>query len=794
MLMTKKLLREYLKKILNESLVTNVTINVGGKDYLIINDLEHMEMMTQLLIQSQAGTGTSFGNYFEEIVLDAFPQYAELNDAGNKSFPFADVYDDQPGYNTMYSVKVKSYLDDNKLGGGAIRFDQIRSMLQHPTTVSSFDGKNLKLGLISGALEAGDFDKINQLGLPIKIVFVNPTDSSPTFKYNSDPKAIPNISGNAAKVVNQGILGVKYDNLIYNQKCLGNGLNNQDYKFSTLTLDDTDGFYKINGSDSVFKIDMSDNRIVNDAQAIEIETSVDNFIQDLEISQIPDLATYQAMMDSKDKKIKAQIPILINKFNLASIDMFLNQAARSRKATAKKLEEPNRPSISGPSSIEVFNELIMDNTGKIEAPIYMIITGGFATQADIQAVLNKTKNVPSNILSLVKKVRGVLDVQASTAVGKGGSAFKTIVSRINKAFSPQDLIQKVISIDKVNFPNGFYLEIIKDTKGADQIYYRTPAALKHPKGLLDLFPTPGIYDAYYDYYVKKNPPYQIQMAAYNKYNAAEAAAPGSGYSTLTPAERKSLKMTKKKPTPTMPVLKLSPNIKRFTPAEIDQVIKQALSLDPNAFDDKKFKHPGEIFTGLKKQAAGDKAALANKVILKIAVEIFLGAFNEIDIPMLPNASQADIDAFKKALSEFTALKAVSEKSKSEAVMTKQQLDEIDQNIKDFRQQVVIPAANKVIPQSGTLPGSGAAYTRDSILKKLGVINEFLDKTIGKSLQVFPSMTDVIITIYNLASLLDDIIQLAQYDIKTITSALEGNIINESKVYEKILLELLSYSK
>ena len=107
MKVTRRLLNEYIKKLIKEAIILPQSITIGGKQFLVVNSLTHMEQMTDLLIQAQEGGSAGFGNFFEDVIIKSFPnQYQQLNDGNGGPFPYADIYKDYVTGLAFYSVKI----------------------------------------------------------------------------------------------------------------------------------------------------------------------------------------------------------------------------------------------------------------------------------------------------------------------------------------------------------------------------------------------------------------------------------------------------------------------------------------------------------------------------------------------------------------------------------------------------------------------------------------------------------------------------------------------------------------
>ena len=114
-----------------------------------------------------------------------------------------------------------------------------------------------------------------------------------------------------------------------------------------------------------------------------------------------------------------------------------------------------------------------------------------------------------------------------------------------------------------------------------------------------------------------------------------------------------------------------------------------------------------------------------------------------------------------------------------------------QRIDDFRDKIVMPLARLVLPQEVSIIATKERLTFNDLLGKLN-LNEALQLV---SNQI--TAHQIIETLASLADLMDLIIQIATVDMSSAFSLLAGQqqvAAAESKIYEKILTELLKYSR
>jgi len=580
--------------------------------------------------------------------------------------------------------------------------------------------------LISGALEPSFFAEAKKIGLPIKIQIINPTNSTPIFRYEPDPNASTNPSDN------KGVLCVKSKTKDFAVRALGTGINQPGYKHPTLSKS-PDGFYRINGNENIFKEDPDHTDIINDPTAVTLFNLLQPALKNNGFTNIDEFEEW--------KKNKSKNKRQVDDIQVELIVVYLN-AYKAAIARAKKaMEEPFKPSKTAVKTYELFNERIMENTGKFEAPVYLIVTGGFATAKDVIDTFKGKKSTMPNIRALIDRVQQVLDFQVHDLRDKG----KPVASRLIKAFSRKDLIQKVITMDKKNFPNGFFIDIIPGNK----LGYFNPADIDFPfadigaKSLLDKVRK-------YAESLQTNPATQ-KIPAYDAILKKLAA----GYKL--PA--------------TMP-----------------------------------------------KQAKINKD-LANKVLIAIAVNEFLGAINVLQIPF-PNPNSQQVEDFKKAMREFNLLKKISDDSRSTSILTERECKEINDNINKFRKKVVLPLAKQVLPSSMKI--GRQRINKSEIIKRLGILNEvFSQPDFDMNIDMPTSLPDfdieldkyfdledahadaadlntanietVLNLLFNMEDLLMLIMEIGMKDPVQATNMLLSSTINERKkidIYQKILLELL----
>ena len=130
-------------------------------------------------------------------------------------------------------------------------------------------------------------------------------------------------------------------------------------------------------------------------------------------------------------------------------------------------------------------------------------------------------------------------------------------------------------------------------------------------------------------------------------------------------------------------------------------------------------------------------------------------------------------------------------------MPQEQIDQSLADIERFRNENVIPLAKNVLPAVAS--SKVGVFTKDDIMKQLGILSEsYLFNTVA-------SLTDTIVMLINLATLIDELALIAVYDVNSVNSLLENdsikqqqmiykygekNIAAESKKYQKILKKLL----
>ena len=738
MKVTKKLLREYIQKLIKESMLLPQSVTVGGKSFLVVNSLTHMEQLTDLLIQAQDGGSAGFGNFFEDVVIEAFPgQYTQLNDGGGGPFPFADLYKDDLNGLAFYSVKMKRLLDDSTIGGGAISPHQLRSMLQHETTVNQFSNVDIRPGLISAALEPTFFEEAKKVGLPIKIQIINPVAATPAFKLEPNPNATTN-----PKIKNKGILAVKSRTEEYAKQALGTGINQSGFLNPTLTYTKNDGYYRINGNDNIFNESLTNPSIVNDPTVQFLNT---------QLTQLLTKNGFASQIDyEKWKKSKAASKRQLVAGQEGLIDAILKAYESAQRRVRSELEEPIKPSKTATKTYDLFNENIMENTGRFEEPVYLLVTGGFSRSSDVKATLQGRIPTMPNIKSLIKKVEQVLDFQVSDLKDKGRSLGRRLIA----VFSRQSLISEIKSRDtNKDFPDGFFIAIVPTSSGTSLGYF-DPAHINFP---FELIPSQNFLDNL------------------RKYERALAAG------------------------------------RVQNDPEYDQVLRSVkLSSLPK-------KHPG---------AAKINKNKANKMLIQIAVDVFVNAIDDLKIPFKRTATPQKIEEFKRALREFNLLKKISDDSKGETILSEGEVNTIDDNIDNFRSRIVLPLARKVLPASARIDGK--KLTQKQIIKRLGILSEVFSTMMQQEpfdigqfeiddmdLPVFedelydttavsapeeliedPNTAkpeSVLGMLFNMADLLTTIIEVGiQYPAMGI-DLLKGSLISERKkadVYQKIILELL----
>jgi hypothetical protein len=202
--------------------------------------------------------------------------------------------------------------------------------------------------------------------------------------------------------------------------------------------------------------------------------------------------------------------------------------------------------------------------------------------------------------------------------------------------------------------------------------------------------------------------------------------------------------------------------------------------------------------------------LANKILIKIAVETFLIEIENVDIPISPNANPQDVEDFKKAIKEFSLFEKMSQLSQRTRVMTGSEVRQLDENIENYRKRVVLPLARKVLPQSAVVDKE--MLDQRALMRRIGIIKEFVDmpketpfliqapqassvllKTeINNSSKIEP----VLSLIFNMANLIDLIIAIGSFDpLLAKNMLLTGSrTMQESMLYERILNDLIKYSK
>lgn len=736
MRITRRLLREYIQKLIKEGIVLPQSVNIKGKPFLIVNSLEHTAQLAELLIQAQAGGSAGFGNYFEDVVMESFPnEYSELNDGAGGPFPFADIYKEFLGSLAFYSVKMKRILDDSNIGGGDISPHQLRSMLQHPTTVNEFKGIDIRPGLIGGALEPTFFNDVKNMGLPVKIQIINPTSNTPVFRLEEDQNAVLD-----PKEKNKGILCVKSKTEEYAQRVLGTGIENPDYKFSTLTLTN-DGFYRINGNDNIFKNDPNDTRVTEDPTALHMLDSLLSYLKLLGFSSVEDYTKKYLKLPKKKREAKKES---FDEMTFKFVEIFYKAYNSAKNAAKKAIEDPTKPITTAAGTYALFNDRIMEGTGKVEEPIYLLLTGGYPDANAIMDVLDGKQPALPNTKSLIDKVKKILSFQASDIKDKG----KPIANRIISLFSREQLIEKVKEIDKENFPDGFFIAFKPDKS----LIYSLPESINFPFEKIS------------------NKELIRKLKAYSEKLA-------DGKVTNNP--------------------------------EYDQILQGISAADL----------PDSIPEYGKKIIDPD---LANKVLVKIAIEIYIGEIETFEIPF-KDPDSVHVQDFKKACREFSLLKKLSDDSQSSSLFTEAECAEIEQNIKSFRKTQIMPLAIKVLPAS--MIYKGERLTRAKILKRLGLNESILreqqmlldipeESSISFEDSIFDKYNDfasqinpdpvqnlntakietVLSTIFEMADLLTLILQVAKREPGLVTNMLR-NFLNESesKIYQKVLLELLKRS-
>lgn len=746
MLLTRSQLNRYIKKLIKESLTRTATINVDGQDILVLNSLERARGLVDLLLQSQEGGSAGFGNYFEKIVFDAFPGvYEELNDGGSV-YPFADITEDKTGYNAMYTVKMKSVLDDSRIGGGKIVMSQIRSMLQHPTTISELSDKNLKIGFIGGSLEPSFFKKIKSIGIPIKITIIDPDDRSPTFKTSVD-------AGTGQRILSVDTSGIG-DDYEYAKEFLGSGQpnpyinpkENQKSLIKTMLKADPKkrGVYEVNADDNIYNIDTNQYDIVNAPMARTYQNVLDQTLvaYDLNNSII------------QNKKWIKDNPELNKLFN----DMKKN-IIKARESAANLLTEPFKPSDYTPGTVEKFKERFMKNTGIERPTIYLVVTGGFTSKEDIQKALTGDVPAPPNIQYLVDQIKNVLGYQSESAQAKGSG--KDLAIRLTAILSKENMLAATKAMNSKYFPDGFFIRVT-ETQG---YFFEPGSAINYPFDVLKNEKIKSSAKSYADY-LKKSKEAELSLLDYQKQ-----------------LELYNSKVIKKKPK--KPSIPKEPKLSDEIPADFD-------------FENFDFEEDHDLFVNIPEhelELANDEA---NKMLLKLAVQTLIGEINTLELTFSPNATPQDIQDFKDALVEFSSLREVSNLSQSSTIMTETQLNNLNQRIEDYRNKVVIPLSQKALPPNMNVRGQ--SLTKDQVMKRLGILKEFTAITSNvlsgadfSSLTRIPTPDNVLNMLFNLASLLTDIITVASYDINGMTKALIAGL-NENKIYERILAELLKYSR
>jgi hypothetical protein len=763
MLITKKNINSMLRKIILESTkAQSTTISVDGKSFIIVNDLEHFTKMVELITQGYRGSSTGFGNYFELVVKDVEPvALKELNDRGSP-FPFADIYSenrvDVGCDNVLYSVKMKRVVDDTALGGGEINRSQIRSLLQHPTTVQEFIGKTIKLGLISGQFEPEVYKQVKNLGIPLKIVKIDPTGGTPSFKrIKSTVKP------------DQDILCIKTNDIEYATNCLGAGApistsiieleddykkygifknQNQPGQFfdkNILTKNNKTGWYEINASDEIFKISEDDDRIF---QSDKFKSAVNQY------------NTVSAIAGQDADIIKA----------------FYNKIGKVQSQVKASLEKQYTNQKKTVSSYDKFIETINNNIAIKNEPYYIILTGGFTNSdmQNMQTVFENLKEPPLNLKSEIAKVDHL--VKIAYEVAKKPSTVKSIAVRLINSFGKSQLVKLSKSYKSKLFPDGFFMILDQN----DHLRFYTGKNVTTKAMIPDT--NLGISQKLYVKNVKFSEKIDTELIKQNI----------KTFQLATTEEKEKFPKELQKAMNDSSFTYIEPISRAMSNKGIEtENLPFSTLADPKAL--KKAQTLGKI----------DNSDIAKmKEVLKILALISISEFNagidEFAIPIAKIAKTHDVEAFKKQLREFQLLKNITDASKTTGLYTQDELNNAQDAIDRFRNENVLPLANLVLPKS--ISNKMGTFTKNDIKRQLGIIKESI---------LEHSMADpgnFVIMVINLAILFDEIFAIASQNVDLATEMViqynqagtpqhfEKEMYFENKRYQKILSVLLKHSR
>ena len=428
--------------------------------------------------------------------------------------------------------------------------------------------------------------------------------------------------------------------------------------------------------------------------------------------------------------------------------------------------------------------------------------------------------------SKATNIRGVLsdiDLIFEDALGPESSApkdFRTIglgLIFIN-IFDRQSMIAKTKKEDPNNFPDGFYIILNNDTNKfefwfgkmsgfeygsyspdkirqdfqtfSDNLYAQQVKAYEEEKQKLQD-----------DYNNKKNA-WDRKVSDFNAKIAAwtELEKQHIAYAAGTPGVVKPRKKLGKKPVlrGKPPVLK-KPSSKFSTSRsghmkKFRQSFPQGQPLPKATL--KGYEPSFELATKDKTFQA------AARVVYRICKQAIMSGIEAINLPY-KTEDESLISAFKIALEDFNLYKKISNDGLFYGnILTKEQLDEHNKNIEEYRDSRLIPIARQVLPDNVFVKSLGKEITLKELFKKLNIITEAVSTSIQPTsrrdivppagLTTSPEICHSLVVMFaNLIDVLNGIILVAQTDISSGITLLGDETINENKVYEKLLKYLIT---
>lgn len=747
MIITKNQLRLYLKNLIKESIQNNPNVgmtNINGEDFIVYNNLTHFQEFAQQIIAGQTEGATGFGQYFEQVMLGFLDNYNPLNTDGF-NFPFADIYREEDT-TILYSVKMKRKIDPNAIGGGKIQPSQIRASLNNYISQRQFVDKEIQYGLVSGEIDPASFGKVRHIGLPIKLTQFMPTSNSPIFSLRKTDSQINSFGGLAVQNYMSDYNPNPYYPINESKK-----IKNSDNSFYYITVKNT----TYENAAKMLGEGIEDESKPMEGQFSKLSEWLDGYAISADDAIFDIKSQHPLISDHPDVK---SVKILIK--NNPESASFINRKIlpKTISATNKAITTAKKPSTKVISTKDEFIKLFM-NGSKREIPILnVIITGGFTSAQEAINYLNTQSSPPTNILSVVQEIDKMIALALPTKEQAQKDVKQTrIISLMLMGIlgSPQKMIEETSLADPENFPNGFFCRVT----AAGTLVFNFSKDLGDP--LLNV--KKGDYQA--DLIAK----YKKLKAEYEKYKEDLKA-----YN-----EAKKLAKRNKQPFTQQPPVPV-PN----PGAQGTYVKKQKPYPDP--------------FNKAKK-------AQAASLVLKILLQKILSGIAGIDY-LFQSIDPKLVQKFKLECQQFYLLKKVSDDSLQGKVMSAQDLIEHQKRIEEYRRQVVLPIAKQVLPQEIGIVALSKTLTFSELLEKLNLgpvatgDEEYDKEIIPESLQLVSNEAgaqEVVEMITALGDLLDLIIQIAIYDMNTAISLLSGKqqiSAAESKVYEKILTELLKYSR